>query len=153
MNAETARWTCSAAPSGRLLAVFAAAAFLLAGLTGNSFSLHVGMTSSAHVAAVAVDHVDDDTAWTPAVLEVARGESAAPVSVGSDGQRLMHLIGACLAVLALAVLLLRLLLWSRFPETGYPSLTALPRIVRPLPDGSWTPPPPVPPRSSPVIRT
>jgi hypothetical protein len=157
MNAATARWSRSAAPSGRLPALLAAAAFLLAALTGNSFSLHVGMTANASEVAVAVDRVSDAVAGSGAVFGPGVGDvshdAAAPMPVGSDAQHLMHLIGACLAVLAAAALFLRL--FSQGPALlgSHPAVTALPRLLTPPPGGSWSPPPPSPPTSSPVIRT
>jgi hypothetical protein len=157
MNAGTARWTYSAAaPSGRFLAVVAAAAFLIAGLTGNSFSLHVGMTASASEAAFAVDRAADAVAGTGAgsnAVSDAAPDATAPMTVGSDALHLMHLIGACLAVLAAAASFLRLFSQARALLGSHPAVTALPRPLTPPPGGSWSPPPPSPPTSSRVIRT
>lgn len=156
MNAGTARWTCSAAPSGRLLAILAAGAFLVAALTGNSYSLHVGMTTSVPEAAVAVDGVSDAVGVTGSIVEGVGDvapDAAAPMPVGSDAQQLMHLIGACLAVLAAAALFLRLFFQGRALLGSHPAVTALPRPLTTPPGGSWSPPPPSPPTSSPVIRT
>lgn len=158
MDAGTARWSCSAAPSGRLLALLAAAAFLLAALTGNSFSLHVGMTSGPSESTVAANRVTNAVAGSGAVLERVHevAPDAAmpmPMPVGSDAQHLMHLVGACLAVLAVAVLLLRLLFLGRSLLGGHLAGTAHSRSLVPRAGGSWFPPPPSPPTSSPVIRT
>lgn len=156
MKAGTARWTCSAAPLRRLLGLFAAAAFLFAGLTGNSFSLHVGMTASASEAAVAVDRAAVAGAGTGAgsnAVSDATPDATAPMPVGTDAQHLMHLIGACLAVLATAASFLRLFSQARALLGSHPVVTALPRPLTPRPGGSWSPPPLAPPTSSPVIRT
>lgn len=158
MDTGPARWTYSAAPSGRLLALLAAAAFLIAALTGNSFSLHVGMTADASESTVAADRVTHAVAGSGAVLERVHevAPDAAmpmPMPVGSDAQHLMHLIGACLAVLAVAALLLRVLFQGRSLLGGHLAVTAPSRSLIPRAGGSWSPPPPSPPTSSPVIRT
>jgi hypothetical protein len=114
------------------------------------------MTTGGPHAAVAVDHVSDVAAGSSTVLNVvgdAWTNAAALMPVGSDAQQLLHVVGACLAVLVAAALLMRLLLLSRTLGAGYPAVTALPRLVT-LPSlGSWSPPPLSPPTSSPVIRT
>lgn len=156
MDAGPARWSCSTAPTGRLLALLAAAAFLLATLAGNSFSLHVGMTAGTSESTVAAGMVTKAVAGSGVVLERVHEvapATAIPMSVGSDAQHLMHLIGACLAVLAAAALLLRLLLHRRWLVGGHPAVIAVPRPRTPRRGGSWSPPPPSPPTSSPVIRT
>lgn len=157
MDARSVFGSSAAAPSGRLPALLAAAAFLLAAVTGNSFALHVGMTSSPPEAAVAVDSISDAAAGTVAVLDAGVGDvlpdTPVLMPVGSDAQHLMHLLGACLAVLAAAALCLRLCALVRALLGGHPAVTALPRLVAPRPTGSWCPPPPCPPTSSPVIRT
>lgn len=156
MDTGPARWSCSAAPSGRLLGLLAAAAFLCAALTGNSFSLHVGMTAGAPEFTVAADRVTNAFVGSGDVLERVHElapDTAMPMPVGSDAQHLMHLIGACLAVLAAAVLLLRLLLQGRSLLGSYPAVIAVPRPLTPRRGGWWSPPPPSPPTSSPVIRT
>jgi hypothetical protein len=155
MNAGTMRWSCWAASSGRLLALVAAGAFLIAALTGNAFSLHLGMTASASDTAVAVDTFSHAAAvagpLSDGVGDVA-SDASAPMPAGSHAQHLMHLIGACLAVIGIAVLVW-VLIWGRIAGPGHPFVTAIPRLVGPPPVGSWRPPPLVPPRSSPVIRT
>ena len=156
MDARPAPWNCSAAPSGRLLGLLAAAAFLVAALTGNSFSLHVGLTAGAGESTVAADRATGAVAGSGAVLERVHEvapATAAPMPAGSDAQHLMHLIGACLAVLAAAALLLRLILQRRSLLGGHPAVIAVPRTLTPRRGGSWSPPPPSPPTSSPVIRT
>lgn len=156
MDAGPVPRSFSAAPSGRLLALLAAAAFLLAALTGNSFSLHVGVTASAPEAAIAVDGVTDAVAGTGAVLDRVGDvapDAPALAPVGSDAQQLMHLIGACLAVLAAAALFLCLFVLVRARLGSHPAVTAFPRLLAPRPAGLWSPPPPSPPTSSPRIRT
>lgn len=157
MDALTARWSCTAALPGRFLALLAAAAILIAALTGNSFSLHGGMAASAYESSVAAaDRLTDVRAASEAVIaSVHEGapDAAMPMPVGSDAQHLMHLIGACLAVLAAAALLLRLLFRGRSLRGGYAAGTAPSRPLVPSGGGSWSPPPPSPPTSSPVIRT
>lgn len=155
MDTGPARSSCSAAPAGRLLGLLAAAAFLFAALTGNSFSLHVGMTADAPESTVAADTVTNAAAGSGTVLERVREmapDAAMPMTVGSDAQHLLHLIGVCLVVLAAAALFLRLLLLGRSLLDGDPAVTALPRPNL-RPGGSWSPPPPSAPTSSPVIRT
>lgn len=156
MDTGPACSSCSAAPGGRLLGLLAAAAFLLAALTGNSFSLHVGMTADASESTVAADMATNAVAGSSAVLERVHEvapATAMPMPVGSDAQHLMHLVGACLAVLAAAALLLRLLLQGRSLLGSYPAVIAVPHPLTPRRGGSWSPPPPSPPTSSPVIRT
>ncbi|GAB2750459.1 hypothetical protein GCM10027273_31400 [Nocardioides pakistanensis] len=156
MDTGPARSSFAASPSGRLLALLAAAAFLLAALTGNSFPLHVGMTAGAPESTVAADMVTNALAGSGAVLERVHKvapATAMPMPVGSEAQHLMHLVGACLAVLAAAALLLRLLLQRRSLLGSHPAVIAVPRPLTPRRGGLWSPPPPSPPTSSPVIRT
>lgn len=156
MNAATVPQSRSAAPVGRLVAVLAAAAFLLAALTGNSFSLHVGMTDMAPAATTAAD-LSDTPAASAGVTSSARdatghasADAATPMPIGSDAQHLMHLLGACLAVIAAAALLL---LVSRVPGGGYLAVAAVPRLDAVPAQREWSPPALSPPTSSPVIRT
>lgn len=160
MNAATAPWSSSAAPAGRLVALLAAAAFLLAGLTGNSFSLHVGMTTMAPAATAAAD-VDDKpaalaamTSALPEVIGKASADPVTPMPISSDAQHLMHLLGACLAIVAAGMLLLVSLLgFRRAPGGGLPAVAAVTRLVTAVPRSAWRPLALSPPTSSPVIRT
>lgn len=158
MNAATVPESRSAAPVGRLVAVLAAAAFLLAALTGNSFSLHVGMTDTAPAATIAAG-LSDTPAASAGITSSARdatghasADAATPMPIGSDAQHLMHLLGACLAVVAAAALLLMLLV-SRVPGGGYLAVAAVPRLAAMPARREWSPPALSPPTSSPVIRT
>lgn len=160
MNAASEPWSSSAAPAGRLVALLAAAGFFLAGLTGNSFSLHVGMTTMAPAAVTAAD-VDDKqaalAAETSALPEAAGEASADPMPlmpISSDAQHLMHLLGACLAIVAAGLLLLVSLLATRRTRGGgLPAVAAVTRLVSPVPRSAWRPLALSPPTSSPVIRT
>lgn len=148
----------SSALSGRLLLMLAAAAFVIATLTGNSFSMHVGMAATAsadHVAGALdrVPHVAAEAATPPASVSSEMSDRAAPVTAGSDPQHLMHLIGACLAVLAAAAVLIWLSTVRRALMGGHPAVTGVPRATAPTLASSWSPPAPSPPTSSPVIRT
>lgn len=155
MTAASTRLNAVTAPVGRLLGLLVAAAFLLAALTGNSFAVHVGMTSMSAATVVGADTTPHAVAGAPADRHDVRAASADPavLSAGSDLQHLMHLVGACLAVLAGAVLLLLLPRWGRDPADGYLSDTTPTRLFTPALRRSWSPPPPSPPTSSPVIRT
>jgi len=161
MNAATAPWSSSAAPAGRLVALLAAAAFLLAGLTGNSFSLHVGMTTMAPAATTAAD-VDDKLSalaampsGLPALIGKTSADPVTPMPSSSDAQHLMHLLGACLAIVAAGMLLLlvSLLATRRTHGGGLPAVAAVTRLVTPVPRSAWRPRALSPPTSSPVIRT
>lgn len=160
MNAAAAPWSSSAAPAGRLVALLAAAAFVLAGVTGNSFSLHVGMTAMAPAASTVAGVADSPTTLaavtsaSPAVIGEGSAEPATPMPSSSDAQHLMHLLGACLAIVAAGLLFLISLLTARqAPGAAFPALTAVTRRVSPVPRAAWRPLALSPPTSSPVIRT
>jgi hypothetical protein len=160
MNAATVR-SSSSALIGRLVALLAAAAFLMAGMTGNAFSLHVGMTTmtSSAAAPVTADFSEPNAATTAtslAVADVAGDDpvtAETPASGSADGQRLMHLLGACLAVIAAAVALLALRSLCRLVGGSCTGIAARPVSVVPFRGGVWSPPPLSPPSVSPVIRT
>jgi hypothetical protein len=136
-----------------------AALFVLAGASGdNLFARHVGMMTVA-----------------PVVVSAAAGDggqAASSVGFGRDGEglrgagsdhgpgsengsaQLLHLLGACLSILAVGILL-----WRRGGMWRDPT-----RLLRALPSrrllvAHWkatargSPPPLSPPRASPVIRT
>lgn len=158
MNAVTRSRSCASVPSGRLPLVLAAAAFVLAALSGNSFSLHIGMaaTAGAHDVAPGLDrasHVVAKTATTLTSVPGKLSDRGGPMTAGSDPQHVMHLVGACLAVLAAAAVLRWLTLVRRALTGGYPAVTGAPRPPAPVLARSWSPPAPSPPTSSPVIRT
>lgn len=144
---------------GRLVALLAMTMVLLASSTGNSFSMHVGMTMKSSATGVAQsDHMAGPVAGeASAVAEAARAPLAdAPepiVPTSSDAHHLMHLVGACLALLATAALLLPLLLLGRILDLRHSAAVTAPRLVSMLTPPSWTPPTLNPPTSSPVIRT
>lgn len=158
MNAARAPWRSSAGPAGRV-ALLAAVAFLLAVSTGNSLSLHVGMATMAPTAPTIAADVDDTSApraaMTSALPDVdgeASMDPALSIPMSPDAQHLMHLLGACLAVVA-AALLLSLLLFIRVVGGSYTGVAAVPRLVTPTAVSAWSPPALSPPTSSPVIRT
>lgn len=153
---------CQRPPSRRvrtLVGCALAALFVLAGASGNNlFARHVGMTTVA-----------------PAVVSVATGDTgqvASSVGFRMDGEglrgavsrhspgsengnaQLLHLLGACLAVLAVGNLLLRRGGMWRDPIRllrALPSRRLLAAHWRATARGS--PAPLSPPRASPVIRT
>ena len=135
-----------------------AALFVFAGASGdNLFARHMGMTTVA-----------------PAGVSAATGEAmqAASVGFGRDGEglrgagsdhgpgsengsaQLLHLLGACLSILAVGILLLRRGGMWREPTRLLTTLSSRRLLVahwRATARGS--PPPLSPPRASPVIRT
>jgi hypothetical protein len=136
-----------------------AALFVLAGASGdNLFARHVGMTT-----------------LVPVVVSAAAGDggqAASSVGSGRDGEglrdagsdhgpgsengnaQLLHLLGACLSILAVGILLLRQGGMWREPTRllrALPSRRLLVAHWRATARGS--PPPLSPPRASPVIRT
>ena len=141
------------------MGLLAAAAFLLAGLTGNSLSLHVGMTTMAPGAATAADvevmpaPLVAVTSAFPEAVGDASADPATPMPISSKAHHLMHLLGACMAVVAAAALLLSLHFRSRVVSGSYAAGIAVPRLVTPTALGAWCPPALSPPTSSPVIRT
>lgn len=141
----------------RLVALLTLAVVLLGSLTGNAFSMHVGMDMGPSVSVKQAENLSGVVAAEAAtVAESGRhlvADVAGPmVPTSSDAQHLMHLVGACLALLAAAVVLL-LLLPRRYlgrhcdaaplPSDGMNLLTF----------AAWIPPSLDPPTSSPVIRT
>ena len=155
MRVASARSSAVTALVGRSLGLLVAVAFLLAALSGNSFAVHVGMTSMTSEPLAVADAASGSAGHTAAAAQdvrAAAADSAVPPG-GSDLMHLMHLLGACTAVLAGAVLLLRQRLWGREPADGYLPDAAPSRLVTPNPRGAWCPPPPSPPTSSAVVRT
>ena len=141
---------------GRLVALLTLAVVLLGSLTGNAFSMHVGMDMGPSVSVKQAENLSGVVAAEAAtVAESGRhlvADVAGPmVPNSSDAQHLMHLVGACLALLAAAVVLLPLLLRhlgrrcdaAPLPSYGMNLLTF----------AAWVPPSLDPPTSSPVIRT
>jgi len=144
------------APGGRLIALLSLAVVLLAGLTGNSFSMHAGMSTKASATSVAqMDHVPGPVAAKTSIGAGTGSLAGAPkpmLPMSSDAQHLMHVLGACLALLA-AALLLPLLLVSRLLVRSRAAAVTAPRLVSLATPVRWTPSALDPPTSSPVIRT
>lgn len=143
---------------GRLVALLALSVVLLGSLAGNAFSLHVGMDmdSSVFGAAHAANPSGDVAADGVAVVESGKRlvtDVAGPMlPTSADAQHAMHLLGACLALLAAALGLLLLLLRGR-PNRGYDAAALPARGPNMLSFATWIPPSSLdPPTSSPVIR-
>ena len=163
----------------RLLILFAVVPYLLGVLNGNLFALHVGLTAAPSPTAPASvaeqapastapgppqDAKQRTTAWGPASLSDTSVHMGPPASSASQerpaqgplsprGMHLLHLLGACMAVLLAAIALL----FTRF-EAARAAADGL--LTRPASAGvipsvtrfAWRPPPLWPPTSSPVIR-
>jgi hypothetical protein len=135
-----------------------AALFVLTGVSGDDvFARHVGMMASAPAVMPEAPR-DTDRAVTTETLRQVTGDglsarSSHPPGDGDGSAHLMHLLGACLAVLAFSLLLLCRGSWALW--------TRAKRALRPRPPSAaqWiatvrgSPPPITPPRTSPVIRT
>jgi hypothetical protein len=92
--------------------------------------------SCASDTAVAVNTFSDAAAVTGPLLDGVgdvASDASAPMQAGSDAQHLMHLIGACLAVLAAGALFVLLFSQGRSLLGSHPAVTALPRLVTPPP--------------------
>lgn len=144
-------------PGGRLVALLTLSVVLLGSLTGNAFSMHVGMDMSSSVSGVtrAENPSGVVAAEVASIAESGRhlvADVAGPmVPTNWDAQHLMHLVGACLALLAAAVVL-HLLLRGRHLDRHDPA--PLPSYgITLLTPATWVPPSLDPPTSSPVIRT
>lgn len=136
-----------------------AALFVLAGASGdNLFARHVGMAT----AAPALVSVAAGEAAHAASSVAIRGDGKGPPDAGSPhkpgsenvGAELLHLLGACLSILAVGILLSRRGRTWRDPTRllrALPSRRLLAARWRATARGS--PPPLSPPRASPVIRT
>ncbi|MFP5253530.1 MAG: hypothetical protein ACLGH4_07010 [Actinomycetes bacterium] len=159
MNGAPAQWSSPSAQGGRLVALLVLAVVLLASLTGNSFSMHIGMAMSSAAPGLAhVDHSDGPAAGEASTGAISGArtflDAWRPMELlGSDAHHLMHLVGACLALLAGAAILLALRFLCRVLDLRHPAAATTPSLVgRPTPP-SWTPPALDPPTSSPVILT
>lgn len=143
---------------GRFVALLTLAVVLLGSLTGNAFSMHVGMDMGS--SSSGVTHADNLSgvmaAEVATIAESGRHlvtEAAGlMVPTSSEAQHLMHLVGACLALLAAAVGLLLMLLWRHVDR--HLDVVPLPSYgMNLLTSAMWVPPSLDPPTSSPVIRT
>jgi len=158
MKVARAPWSSPPALGGRLAALLTLSVVLLGSLTGNAFSMHVGMAMGSSVSGVTqAEHLSGVVAAEGAtVAESGRhlvADAAGPmVPTSSDAQHLMHLVGACLALLAAAIGLLLMLL--RRHVGRHLDIVLLPSYgMNLLPSAMWVPPSLDPPTSSPVIRT
>lgn len=136
-----------------------AALFVLTGVSGDDvFARHVGMMASAPAVMPEAPR-DTDRAVPAETIRQVTGDGLSarpghPAGGGDGSAHLMHLLGACLAVLAFSLLLLCRGRWALVT-------TRARRALRPRsPSASqWiasvreSPPPITPPRTSPVIRT
>lgn len=168
---------------GRLWVMLAVAPFVLGVLSGNVFALHAGMASlrpslsvptataseaSAPLVVVGTPSRAQDpqatAATTGGTLTVAQVAKQAPAGRGTHpptaqlpasprGWHLLHLVGACMAVLMAAVALLGGLVQAR--RTVYDLLLRRLPLAWPCSAArrfAWRPPPLWPPTSSPVVR-
>lgn len=143
---------------GWLVAFVMTSLFVLMGASGDDvFARHVGMT----VASTAVSKDGARALETPVVqqrIRQAGGIAAHSVRTQSPGDHdavhVLHVLGACLAVLGVAVLArYRQQNWRRLTRARSPLDSHLVLPASWLADLRRRPPPLSPPRSSPVIRT
>jgi hypothetical protein len=142
---------------GWLVACVMASLFVLMGASGEDvFARHVGTSASAAGApATAVDlgrpAAPSDAQPAAGVLPPGPGHGTGD---GHDAAHVLHLLGACLAILCAGALFLRSRGW--LPWSTRATADLAPRLVFPV---SWLarvrrgPPRLTPPRFSPVIRT
>ncbi|GAB3028855.1 hypothetical protein GCM10011376_15330 [Nocardioides flavus (ex Wang et al. 2016)] len=148
-------------PQGWLVACVMAALFVLMGASGDDvFARHVGMSASSSELLAESSGVGAATATTErpgdrATAGVAPVHGTGDTTVdGRGAAHVLHLLGACVAVLVAGVLLLRARGLCRWARRATSALS--PRVALPAP---WLaglrrgPPRLSPPRSSPVIRT
>ncbi len=144
---------------GPLAALMALTVVLLATLTGNAFSVHVGMTMSpsaqqapsANQAATVLTGDTSPVAGSASTSLTGASEPTMPMS--ADGQHLMHTVGACLALLAAIVMLFPLPVRRRTVDLNDSVGAALKRLPDVFAAATWTLPALDPPTSSPVVRT
>lgn len=143
---------------GWLVACVMASLFVLMGASGDDvFARHVGMSASSSATGTEVADVDRPAAASGARPAAGDGRSARPGQSnggGEDAAHVLHLLGACVAILCAGVLYLRSRGWwlrSTRATAALPRRLAFP--------ASWLagvrrgPPRLDPPRFSPVIRT
>ena len=143
---------------GWLVACVMASLFVLMGASGDDvFARHVGMSGSSFATATTVAGGDRPAAASdarPAVGDVRSARPGQENGGGDDAAHVLHLLGACLAILCAGVMFLR--------SRGWWLRSARATAALPLPlvfPASWLacvrrgPPRLDPPRFSPVIRT
>jgi hypothetical protein len=142
---------------GWLMGCVMAAIFVLMGVSGDDvYARHVGMSvsmsSASPEAEVNSTAVSSNGRLTPGdAVPARRGHSS---DERGDAAHTLHLLGACLAILCAAAVLLHLR--GRWPGSTHTTSAWSPRLTFPA---SWlarvlrAPPPRDPPRFSPVIRT
>jgi hypothetical protein len=142
-----------------LVGLLMAAIVVLTGVTGdNVFARHVGMTVAAPAKMPDSPRDAEQAVSSPTVRQdVGEAPPGAPSSQGAaddDVTHLLHLLGACLFILALSVLLWRRGGWWLLSTRAQPA-----PFSRLLLHSHWratargSPPALAPPRTSPVIRT
>lgn len=103
------RATAACSPSalgGRLVGLLVLAVIVLGAVAGSSFSTHVGMSTAASgVSDRHQDHAGVPAAASPQAKADEPAGVAAPVPTSAETHHLMHLLGACLALLVLALVL------------------------------------------------
>ncbi|MBD3945735.1 hypothetical protein [Nocardioides ganghwensis] len=143
---------------GWVVACVMTALFVLMGASGDDvFARHVGMSASvAGISGTSAD-LDRTTASSDAPRaagDVPPARSGHGTGDGADAAHVLHLLGACLAILIAGALLLHRRGW--WPWSARATAALSPRLVFPA---SWLacvrrgPPRLTPPRFSPVIRT
>lgn len=143
---------------GWVVACVMVALFALMGASGDDvFARHVGMSAStAGTSGTSVD-LDRPVASSDApraVGDVLPARSGHGTGGGEDAAHVLHLLGACLAILCAGAMFLRRRAW--WPRSARATAALSPRPVFPV---SWLacvrrgPPRLTPPRFSPVIRT
>jgi hypothetical protein len=142
---------------GWVVACVMAALFVLMGASGDDvFARHVGMSASS--AGTPGTSADLDPMAVPvaprAAGDVLPAQAGHGTGDGADAAHVLHLLGACLAILIAGALLLHRRGWWTWSARATAALS--PRLVFPV---SWLvcvrrgPPRLTPPRFSPVIRT
>lgn len=143
---------------GWLVACVMASLIVLMGASGDDvFARHVGMSVSASPTSGTAPGADSLTVPTDPRLAAGEVLTVRPDHSSDDrgtAAHTLHLLGACLAILCAAAVLLHRRGW--WPGSTHATAALSPRLTFPA---SWLarvlrgPPPRDPPRFSPVIRT
>jgi hypothetical protein len=80
-------------------------------------------------------------------------DASPTLPMSSDGQHLIHTVGACLGLLAAIVMLFPMLLLRQIVERAHAAGIVALRPFGTLTVAMWSPPALDPPTSSPVVRT